>query len=149
MIPALNEHEKWQLAIWGTGPLLETLPQHPQIVYHGFTQPESLKKVWSNLDVFILPSKYEPWGVVVHEAASAGLPLVVTTAVGAGDQFIQSSVNGFIFPVGDYAAMQEGLKNIQHWSREEKRNAKEISLKLAAQISQVQWSENLDKMSKR
>ncbi len=149
LIPSLNQNNKWQLHIWGTGPLQKQLPQHPQIFYHGFAQPETLKKVWREWNVFLLPSKYEPWGVVVHEAASAGLPLVLTSAVGAGDQFVQSPDNGFIFPVGDYAAMAVQLNTIYNWSKEERENCKNISLEQSRSISHFQWVENLEKLSKR
>jgi glycosyltransferase involved in cell wall biosynthesis len=149
IIPLLNQNCDWQLAIWGTGPLLEKLPRHPQIIYHGFTQPEALKKVWKELDVFLLPSRYEPWGVVVHEAAAAGLPLVLSNAVGAADQFVQSPSNGFIFPVGDYAAMQIALNKIESWSITERGNCENVSIVQARTISHSQWIDNLEKLSKR
>ncbi len=46
---------------------------------------------------FILPSRYEPWGVVVHEFATAGLPLLLSEHVGARPQFLIDGLNGYTF----------------------------------------------------
>ena len=43
-----------------------------------------------------MPSKFEPWGVVVHEFAAAGLPLLLTYSVGAASTFLIPGYNGYI-----------------------------------------------------
>ena len=43
---------------------------------------------------FILPSKYEPWGVVVHEAACSGLPLILSDSVGSRNELLINNHNG-------------------------------------------------------
>lgn len=53
-----------------------------RVIFHGTTPtPESL---FSAADAFLLPSSYEGFALVTVEAAAAGLPLLVTTATGAG-----------------------------------------------------------------
>lgn len=37
--------------------------------------------------VFILPSRIEPWGVVVHEFSAAGFPLLLSDQVGSAESF--------------------------------------------------------------
>ena len=44
-----------------------------------------------------MPSRYEPWGVVVHEFSTAGLPLVLSENIGAKSQFLIDQYNGFTF----------------------------------------------------
>ena len=63
-------------------------------------------------DVFVLPSRSEPWGMVLNEAAAAGLPLVATDGVGAAHELIEHGVNGFRVPEGDEEALAEALRRL-------------------------------------
>jgi glycosyltransferase involved in cell wall biosynthesis len=49
----------------------------------------------------VLPSEYEPFGVVVNEAMLCGCPVVVSDRVGAGYDLVSPGENGFVFPFGD------------------------------------------------
>ena len=60
----------------------------------------------------MLPSRSEPWGMVLNEAATAGLPLVATDGVGAAHELIEDGVNGFRVPVGDERALAEALRRL-------------------------------------
>ena len=68
---------------------------HPKIVHHGFLQPHELTPHLIDAAAFVMPSKKEPWGVVLHEMAIAGLPLIASLRVGAASHFLQNCVNGF------------------------------------------------------
>lgn len=48
-------------------------------------------------DMFVLPSHYEPYGLVLLEALASGLP-VICTPVGCAPEVIESGVNGFLVP---------------------------------------------------
>lgn len=48
-------------------------------------------------DLFILPSKIEPWGLVVQEAMAAGLPILVSKTCGCALDFVKEGINGFSF----------------------------------------------------
>jgi glycosyltransferase involved in cell wall biosynthesis len=139
----LNLHPNWRVHVWGTGPLMDALPHHDQITYHGFTQPHELKNVWSKLDVFVLASRYEPWGVVVHEAAGAGLPMIVTSAVGAADLFVEQGKNGWVVPVDDYQAICKWLLELDEMSLEVQKKMRSVSLEKASKIDAVQWCNTL------
>jgi glycosyltransferase involved in cell wall biosynthesis len=139
MMDVLNDNTNWQVHVWGTGPLMDAMPRHDQIFYHGFTQPKDLKKVWSDLDVFVLASEYEPWGVVVHEAAGAGLPIIATTAVGAADAFVDHGKNGWVFPVGDTSLVCKALLELFQMSTEDRAEMRAISLEKSSLISIDQW----------
>ncbi len=43
---------------------------------------------------FILPSIFEPWAVVIHEFACAGLPIIATEVCGATPHFVINGFNG-------------------------------------------------------
>ena len=87
--------------------LLGALPESvcDRIEYAGFQAPEQLPRHFARADVFILPSRYDGWGVVVNQALGAGLPIICSDAVGAGYDLIEPEVNGLRFPVGDVTAL--------------------------------------------
>jgi glycosyltransferase involved in cell wall biosynthesis len=92
-----NPHHDWQLWCLGTGDLQHKAQNHPKIKHCGFVQPKDLSGYMAQTGVFILPSHYEPWGVVVHEFAAAGFALLCSDRVGAASAFLQDGVNGYTF----------------------------------------------------
>ncbi len=106
-----GEAGDWELWLVGTGELHASVMAsasgaHPRIHHLGFKQAEAMEAIVQESGVFVLPSTYEPWGVVVHEHACAGLPLLLSSAVGAAERFLEEGKNGRRFAAGD----KEGLK---------------------------------------
>lgn len=87
----------WSLTCIGNGPMEQELSNHSDIQVEGFQSQKELNLKALNAGAFILPSRYEPWGVVVHEFASAGLPLILSERVGARPQFLIDDSNGYTF----------------------------------------------------
>lgn len=110
----------WELHLVGTGECLEAVKNstsggHPRIVHRGFVQAADMPDVLAQAGVSVLPSLYEPWGVVVQEHACMGLPLLVSDAVGAGERFLDGTTNGDRHKAGDVADLQRSLlKMINH-----------------------------------
>ena len=92
-----NERSGWTLNIAGTGVLFPNRVLNQSIVHHGFLQPKELSEKLENATAFVLPSIYEPWGVVVHEMASLGKPLLLSNAVGAQQDLLLEGKNGYSF----------------------------------------------------
>ena len=64
---------------------------------------------WYNVgQIFILPSRFEPFGAVVNEALIAGNYVIVSDAVGS--KFLLNEDNGLIFPNEDYEQLSHQLK---------------------------------------
>ena len=139
----------WSITVVGTGPFLNLCPRREYIEYKGFVQPRDLGIIFSNHDVYVLASLYEPWGVSLHEAAMCGLPLVVSNEVGAGDAFVKHGENGFVFASGDYHQMFLSLEKLSSWSSEEKERSFLKSIEMAQQINQDTWSNQLVNWIKR
>jgi glycosyltransferase involved in cell wall biosynthesis len=72
-----------------------------RIKFAGFVQPADLPDLYSHADIFVLPSRYDGWGVVINEALGAGLPVIASDQVGAAHDLVRHGENGFIFPAGD------------------------------------------------
>lgn len=96
-----DDRRDWELHFVGNGSLKTSLQATPGVVVKDFMQPERLMKEVAHAGCFVLPSRGEPWGVVVHEFAAAGLPLIVSDVVGAASTFLIPGLNGFNFKAGD------------------------------------------------
>ncbi|MBD2028208.1 glycosyltransferase family 4 protein [Leptolyngbya sp. FACHB-711] len=79
------------------------------INYAGFHDPEYLPQFFEQADIFVLPSRYDGWGVVVNQALGAGLPIICSDAVGAAPDLVEPGVNGAIVPAGDAKALYSAL----------------------------------------
>ncbi len=101
----------WELQMVGNGPLQEALQEKyrgvRQVSFISFVQPAELVKYYREAAVFCLPSMHEHWGVVVQEAAAAGLALLLSDTCGAASAFLVNGHNGYLF--GSYG--KEDFKN--------------------------------------
>jgi glycosyltransferase involved in cell wall biosynthesis len=60
-------------------------------------QPSELKPVMAHAGAFVLASTFDPWPVVVLEAAASSLPILVSSACGSGVELVVEGVNGLRF----------------------------------------------------
>ncbi|HEY6417649.1 MAG TPA: glycosyltransferase family 4 protein [Candidatus Binataceae bacterium] len=76
----------------------------------GFRNQTELPAIYDLCDVFVLPAEREPWGLVINEVMNAGKPVIVSDAVGAAPDLVAEGENGFVFPVGNIAALADRLR---------------------------------------
>lgn len=102
------------LAIIGAGSRDAELRRQapPNVRFMGALPRERLTEWYAAADIFVLPSRSEQWGMVLNEAAEAGLPLVATEAAGAAHDLIEQGVNGARVPVGDAVALEAALARL-------------------------------------
>jgi poly(glycerol-phosphate) alpha-glucosyltransferase len=93
-------------------PVLGSLPRaaRERVEYAGFQPPEELPRFFARADVFVLPSRYDGWGVVVNQALGAGLPILCSDAVGAAHDLVEDGMNGETFPAGDATALTAAMQ---------------------------------------
>lgn len=103
----------WELCMYGSGPLQSAIPPHPQIKVHGFVQPEQLGALYRDARIFALPSRFEAWGLVVHEAALSGCQLLLSDAIGAAPDFATTE-NSRTFRPGDEEGIASALVGLAH-----------------------------------
>lgn len=141
----------WKLVCAGAGPLQEML-MRAGAEDLGFVQPDALAGLMREAAAFILPSRFEPWGVVAHEAAAAGLPLILSDACGAGVHLLKDLHNGYGFPVDDAAALAERMVRMTRLDEGSRNNFGEASFQLSKQYTPKRWAETLmagvDKMAR-
>ena len=90
----------WTLKIVGGGPLKQTLQHeigdHPRIQLSDWLSYSALPFLYAHARFFILPSTFEPWGLVANEAMAAGLPISLSTQCGCVPDLLSES-SGFTF----------------------------------------------------
>lgn len=104
------------------------------VFLEGFINQSLLPKIYSESDIFVLPSVNEPWGLIVNEVMAAGMPVVVSSEVGCVDDLIKHGVNGFKFEAGN----SEELSNYLAKLISDKDLIKEMGL--ASQTIISRWS---------
>jgi glycosyltransferase involved in cell wall biosynthesis len=132
---------EWELWCLGTGDIQPV--EHPRIRHYGFIQPGEMKAFISNTGVFVLPSHFEPWGVVVHEFTSAGFPVICSDEVGAATAFVENNLNGYIYKAGDTEALKNALLRVVLLQPDKLLAMGDHSVGLAEQITPEKWAQKL------
>ena len=116
----LDNRERAALLFVGDGPLRAEIEAHavgmPNVSVTGFRNQSELPREYAVADVLLLPSEFEPWGLVVNEALNFGLAVVASDQVGAATDLVRAEDGGHIVPVGDVAA----LSRVMHRCMEER-----------------------------
>ena len=83
-----------------------------RVHFIGFQDKQALGAWYRAADVFCLPTRYDIWGLVVDEALANALPVVTTTACGAGLELVREGENGALVPPEDPTALQTALERV-------------------------------------
>ncbi|HMG84960.1 MAG TPA: glycosyltransferase family 4 protein [Terracidiphilus sp.] len=133
----------WPLICCGTGPLRSRLESRQGIVLKGFVQPEHMPDVFASAGCLILTSYFEPWALVVHEAASAGRLILASESVGAVPHLVQPGYNGYIFDNGDARGLAVFMARIASMTDAHLEQMAAASFSLSQQFTPKQWSKTL------
>jgi len=83
-----------------------------RIRFYGWLQRQALAPLLAKMDVLVLPSLcYENSPTVIYEALSMGLP-VLTSDIGGAAELIKEGYNGWVFPAGDFQALNNKLSTL-------------------------------------
>jgi len=82
------------------------------IQFLGFRNQTELPGYYDLCDVLVLPSAFEPWGLVINEVMNAGRAVVVSDQVGCGPDLVRKGENGYVFQAGDIAGLRQALVNL-------------------------------------
>lgn len=133
-----EEKQRVALAFVGAGSERERLERFVErekvsdVYFLGFRNQAELPKIYGACDLFVLPSKNEPWGLVVNEAMCAGLPVLVSDGVGAAEDLVRNGQNGFQYPVGDVVRLAQLIRLLVA-DRELSRRMGRVSLEIIEQ----------------
>jgi glycosyltransferase involved in cell wall biosynthesis len=103
----------------GDGPLrseLEDLAAElgmaERVRFLGFENQSGLPAVYRAADVLVLPSAYEPFGLVVNEAFATGIPAIVSAACGSAGDLVREGSTGFVVEVGEVDDLADRLHRL-------------------------------------
>jgi glycosyltransferase involved in cell wall biosynthesis len=135
--------DPWPLIIAGIGPMDEELKAIDGTELLGFVAPADLPEVMSRAGCLVLPSRFEPWGVVVQEAAASGQAVICTRTCGAASRLVLDGYNGRVVASG----RADGLTQAMHWIAEadpaHRVAMSQRSVELARQYTPERWAEYL------
>jgi glycosyltransferase involved in cell wall biosynthesis len=90
-----------------------------------------------------MPSHWEPWGVAIHEAASAGLPMICSACCGAAVHLLKNNFNGYTIKPDDVDGLAAAMGKMSSLDAGQLRAMAENGKKLAAQFHPAAWFPNL------
>lgn len=82
------------------------------IRFCGFRNQAELARYFDLASVFVLPSRHEPWGLVVNEAMNAGCAIVLSDEVGCQVDLVREGIEGCVFSAGDVTALTAALQRV-------------------------------------
>jgi glycogen(starch) synthase len=91
----------------------ELAPYQAQIHFTGWLTPEQIAAWYRRADVLVVPSRYEPFGMVVLEGMLHGLP-IVASAVGGPAEILDDERTGLLFPPMDIHTLSRQLTRLVH-----------------------------------
>ena len=132
----------WSLSLCGTGDLLNKLPRHPKITFHGFTQPRELSLLLKKSRCLALLSSSENWGLVVHEATLSGCALFLSDMVGAHHDLCSIN-NAIVCNIKSPSSVSHALLELSRWPDDKWRVAQKSSLKFSQAFGPKHFSKSV------
>lgn len=94
------------------GMLEKTAAVDSRILLTGRLSGTALLDAYAAADVFVLASRFEPWGLVVNEAMAAGLPVIATDRVGCVDDLVVEGKTGRVVPAESVSALAAAMESL-------------------------------------
>lgn len=110
--------EDASLLLIGGGPEREPYERRIQelglrnVVIQDFMQTKDLLAYWKLADLFVFPTRFDVWGLVLNEALAFGLPIVSTTMAGAAHDLVREGANGYLVPPDDVELLAERCRKL-------------------------------------
>ena len=103
----------------GGGELKDTVTTHVaknhNIIDLGYLKYEEMPGVYQQSDVYLLPSREEPFGLVLIEAWASGMPVLATKTEGPSDMLIEGKNGWFISEINSLAICDALVKLYNKW----------------------------------
>jgi len=71
------------------------------VSFAGYLSQQDLPLEYARAKVFLFPTSFDPWGVVVNEACAAGVPCIVSPHTGVAGELVRDGLNGRVCALND------------------------------------------------
>lgn len=138
------ERPDWDLIIVGKGEARSDLEVRAgslladrRVRFLGFQNTAGLAAIYRRSHALVLASDYEPWALVVNEAATAGMAIIASDRVGAAYELVKSGTSGFVFPAGNVGALTDCLRGVTDPTRTD-------TMRAASHAQILRWRREAD-----
>ncbi|MFT4033097.1 MAG: glycosyltransferase family 4 protein [Siphonobacter sp.] len=131
--------EHWGLLIVGDGPLREKFisqTSEKDIHWLGGHPWHEVPVYLALADALVLPSFFEPWGLVVNEAMTCGLPVLVSSQCGCVEDLVENGGNGYTFDPMQIDSLIRVMQEFIHLSQKKRDEMGNRSLELISPFSE-------------
>ncbi|HLY34910.1 MAG TPA: glycosyltransferase family 4 protein [Jatrophihabitantaceae bacterium] len=135
--------DPWDLHVAGKGPLEGELTAIDGVTMHGFVQPPDVARMMREVSCFVLTSHIEPYGVVVHEAAASGLPVLCSDFTGAAAGLMQDGRNGWVVSSGRIELWAQAMARMSALPPQRLQQMSDVSRAIATRFSPEGWALNV------
>lgn len=143
-----QSHDPWPLVCCGKGPMESLLNGEAGIENRGFTQPSEVHQEMVRSASLLLPSRFDPWPLIVVEASAAGLPVVYSMACGSPVELVRDRFSGFQLGDQDPESFAETLLEVEAKHAELSEMGKRASLFAEAYSNQF-WADRWEALIRR
>lgn len=135
--------DPWPLLVAGIGPMEAELAAIDGVKLLGFVSPEELPAVMANAGCLVLPSRFEPWGVVIQEAGASGQAVICTSRCGAASRLVLDGYNGRVVAPDRPEELAQAMLWIAGLDADRRATISRRSVELAQQYTPQRWAEHL------
>ena len=114
-----------------------------RVLLPGFKTYDSLPSYYGLADAFALVSLTEQWGLVINEAAAAGLPLIVSHPCGAVSELVKPGINGILVEPTDIEGMARALHEMMSAAGERRTAMGQESRRIVANWGPERFAQGL------
>nr|WP_256435069.1 glycosyltransferase [Deinococcus sp. JMULE3] len=117
--------------------ILQEIRSRQDIIMPGFV--DNIADYYHIMDVLVLPSYREGFGMVALEAAAAGVPAIVSDSTGVRDAVIHQHT-GLVFKTGDFVQLSRSMEEILSNAAKRKRLGEQAQRRVETEfIPQEIW----------
>ncbi len=135
--------DPWELHVAGLGEMAHHFDGIEGVEMLGFRQPAELAELMRHASALVVPSRIDPFGVIVHEGAISGMPIVSTYKVGAASAFVQDGQNGWVVASDDVDALATAMLRMSQQDEARLEHMSDVSRALGSRTSSAGWAQNI------
>jgi 1,2-diacylglycerol 3-alpha-glucosyltransferase len=143
--------KRYKLLLVGGGPLKEQLTWAAgtaNVEFRDWLSYQALPILYAHARLFVLPSVFEPWGLVVNEAMAAGLPVILSSDCGCALDLVDNS-NGALFAPENPHDITLVLDNMANRSDRELIEMGKRSKEIISRYTPEFWAKNFQDLAMR